>query len=45
MSDKNYQRITQTSAATATRDLADLLLNGGFVKTGKQRNTRYWLAI
>jgi len=43
LSSSNYQRITSASTATATRDLADLVSKGALVKTGKQRNTRYWL--
>ena len=45
LSSANYQSITRASPATATRDLADLVAMGALVKTGKQRNTRYWLAI
>ena len=45
LSSGNYQRITQASTATATRDLTDLVAKGALVKTGKQRNTRYWLPV
>lgn len=43
LSSSNYQRITGASTATTTRDLTDLVSKGALVKTGKQRNTRYWL--
>lgn len=43
LSSSNYQRITGASAATATRDLTDLVNKRALIKTGKQRNTRYWL--
>ncbi|MBI4902047.1 MAG: Fic family protein [Acidobacteria bacterium] len=41
----NYAAITGASAATATRDLADLVEKGALLRTGERRHTRYWLAI
>jgi Fic family protein len=41
MSTKNYISITQTSKATATRDLQDLVDKGIFIPSGAGRNTRY----
>jgi Fic family protein len=42
LSTENYIRITNTSRATATRDLKDLVaLN----KTGQLKHTRYYLNI
>ncbi len=45
LSAENYLSITGTSRATATRDLADLVEKGAFVRTGERRYTRYWLNI
>lgn len=45
LSAENYIVITKTSRATATRDLADLVIKGALVKTGELRHTRYWLKI
>lgn len=45
LSSSNYQRITGTSSATATRDLVDLVDKGALVRTGKQRKTRYSLPL
>lgn len=45
LSAENYIAITKTSRATATRDLADLVEKEAFTKTGKLRNTRYWLNV
>lgn len=42
---KNYQAITKTSAATATRDLQDLVSKGIFSKTGQLKGTRYALDL
>jgi Fic family protein len=39
----NYVTITGTSAATARRDLAELVDMGGLVRTGERKGTRYWL--
>ena len=41
----NYATITGTSPATATRDLADLVENGAFLRTGELRHARYSVAI
>lgn len=41
MSAKNYISITQTSKATATRDLQDLADKGIFIPSGAGRSTRY----
>jgi len=43
MSAKNYIAITQTSRATATRDLSDLLRKNVLTKTGELKHTRYYL--
>jgi len=45
LSAENYVKITKTSRATATRDLADLVQKGALVKTGELRHTRYWLNL
>ena len=45
LSAENYIAITKTSRATATRDLADLVLKGALVKSGELRHARYWLNI
>ncbi len=42
---KNYQAIAKTPAATATRDLQDLLIKGIFSKTGQLKSTRYTLDL
>lgn len=44
MSASNYQTITKASAATATRDLVELVELGAVTRTGDRRTTRYWLA-
>ena len=41
----NYIRITGTSPATATRDLADMVAKGALSRVGKRRHARYHLAI
>lgn len=41
----NYVAITKSSAATATRDLAELVDLGALHRTGEKRYTRYNLAI
>lgn len=41
----NYVSITQTSTATATRDLRELVTLGAFTKTGSHKSTRYWLHL
>ena len=45
VSAENYMAITGTSPATATRDLADLVMKGALRRTGERRHTRYWLNI
>lgn len=41
----NYTKISKASAATATRDLADLVERGAFTRTGERKHTRYHLPI
>ena len=43
LSADNYLKITNTSRATATRDVQDLVEKGKFRKTGELKHTRYWL--
>jgi len=45
LSANNYIKISDTSRATATRDLQGLLENGAFIKTGELKSTRYFLNI
>lgn len=45
LSAENYLRITGTSRATATRDLADLVGKNALRRTGERKSTRYWLNI
>lgn len=45
LSSDNYVSITQTSTATATRDLRELVELGALTKTGKLKSTRYWLRL
>lgn len=45
LSRDNYLSITQTSPATATRDLDDLVQKGAMFKTGELKSTRYHLNI
>ena len=45
LSAENYLKITNTSRATATRDLQDLVEKGVFHKTGELKHTRYWLSM
>lgn len=45
LSAENYIAITQTSRATATRDLHDLVEHGAFTRTGERRHTRYSLRL
>jgi Fic family protein len=40
-----YINISQTSRATATRDLADLVEKGALMRTGELRHTRYYLNL
>jgi Fic family protein len=44
LSAANYRAITGTAAATATRDLADLVAQGALTRTGERRYARYRLA-
>jgi Fic family protein len=37
----NYVTITEASAATATRDLADMVAKGALIRTGERRHARY----
>ena len=41
----NYATITGASAATATRDLADLVEQGALLRVGERRHARYHIAI
>jgi Fic family protein len=41
----NYASITGASAATATRDLADLVEKGALLRVGERRHARYHMAI
>ncbi len=41
----NYVSIARTSAATATRDLAELVELGALTRSGERRHTRYHLPI
>jgi Fic family protein len=41
----NYIRITGASAATATRDLADMVAKGALLRRGERRHARYDAAI
>ena len=45
LSAENYMAINGTSPATATRDLADLVVKGALTRMGERRHTRYWLNI
>ena len=45
LSAENYLSITNTSRATATRDLKDLVDKGALNKTGQLKYTRYYLKI
>jgi Fic family protein len=45
LSANNYQTIAQTSAATATRDLQELLQIKALTKTGELKHTRYFLNL
>lgn len=45
MSADKYIRLTETSRATATRDLQDLVEKGALIRQGELRHTRYFLAI
>ncbi|MGL4631412.1 MAG: Fic family protein [Leadbetterella sp.] len=45
LSAKNYQAISGTSPATATRDLQDLVNHKALTKTGELKHTRYFLNL
>lgn len=45
LSTANYLTITDTSRATATRDLQELVAVGAFTQTGTLKSTRYHLAL
>lgn len=45
LSAKNYVRIANTSASTATRDLQELVSLGALSKTGELKGTRYHLNL
>jgi Fic family protein len=45
LSSKNYVGITQSSPATATRDLADLVGKAAVLRTGELKNARYFLNL
>lgn len=45
LSAKNYIAITGAAAATARRDLADLIQKGALTRTGERKGTRYWLNL
>ena len=45
LSADNYISISQTSRATATRDLQDLVEKRALTKTGELRHTRYFLSL
>ena len=45
LSAENYIAIAQTSRATATRDLQDLVARGALRRTGELRHTRYHLDL
>jgi Fic family protein len=45
LSAENCISITGTSRATATRDLADLVVKGGLTRTGERRHARYHLDL
>ena len=45
LSAENYIAVTQTSRATATRDLQNLVEQGALTRTGELRHTRYYLNL
>ncbi len=45
MSAEKYRALTGAAPATASRDLADLVLMGALKRTGERRGTRYHLTI
>jgi Fic family protein len=42
---KKYIRLTDTSRATATRDLQSLVEQGAMIRTGDTQSTRYWINL
>ena len=45
LSSSNYQSITKTSPATATRDLSYLVDIGAFIQKGQLKSSRYFLRL
>jgi Fic family protein len=45
LSAENYISIAETSRATATRDLQDMVEKGALTRTGERRHTRYRLKV
>ena len=45
LSAKNYMTITGAPTATATRDLADMVVKGALVREGELKSTRYFLKL
>lgn len=45
LSAKNYERLTRSSKATATRELTELTEIGALIRTGAGRSTRYELRL
>jgi Fic family protein len=45
LSARNYMSITDTTPATARRDLGALVAKGALTRTGERRGTRYWLKL
>ena len=45
LSAKNYERLTQASKATATRELTELMKLGALTRVGAGRGTRYELNL
>ena len=45
LSAANYLAITDTSSATATRDLRDMVAKGALTRTGERKHTRYHLNL
>ena len=41
----NYAAITGASAATSTRDLADMVAKGALTRAGERRHTRYFAGV
>jgi Fic family protein len=45
LSAANYSKITETSSATTTRDLVDLVALGALIRVGERKYTRYYLNV